>query len=262
MPRFITADEYIEMSSNGIRPRYQVLGFDLHISSSNSKLGKIWNFSKLAGNGIQLDGNGQPISNVLGSCQFNCEGCYACASQALCRENVIRAWSENTSLSRSGWFEDYLRGWFIAHPAKRWNGEETRLFRINQSGEIEDVRELRVWANIAAGVGEQNGYSFAIYTKRFDIVREFMEGNNWELPFNLQINLSECDGYPAPADLKKYFPCFVWDTGQKEAANIHHCPAVLKPSDGRKKGRRNKGITCAQCKRCYVSGATTAVYNH
>lgn len=210
-------------------------------------------------NGIQLDGNGTPITNILGSCPFNCEGCYACASQALCRPSVIRNWAENTSLSRSGWFLDYLENWFWAHPAK---DDEKRLFRINQSGELEDVKELRIWAHVSENIGFHSGYEFAIYTKRFDIVREFMNGNNWELPSNLQINLSECEGYPAPADLKQYFPCFVWDTGQHEAVNLPHCPAVLKPLEGRKKGARNKGMTCAQCRRCYRSNATTAVYNH
>lgn len=244
------------MRAAGIEPRYQVTRAALHISAGNSKTGAIRTFNKLAGNGIQLDGNGTPITNVFGSCPFNCAGCYACASQALCRENVIRAWAENTLLAQNpAALKIELFRYFETHPAK-YDGEP---FRIHSSGEFQSVEELRVWNSIA-GVFEF--FSFYTYTKRFDLIQEFYETYGY-YPTSININLSECEGVHAPAELKRVYGCFVWDTGQPEAANLAHCPAVLKPSNGRKKGARNKGVTCADCGRCmYHSRSNTAVYNH
>lgn len=259
MAKFITSQELIEMVSEGVKVRYPIHRAALHVSENgNSKTGAIRTFNKLAGCGIQVDGEGNPITNVLGSCLFNCEGCYACASQALCRPYVIRNYAENTLLANNPVaLMNALIGYFTARPAK-YEGEP---FRVHSFGEMQSTREMYVWDEIARRFAS---FKFYTYTKRFDLLDAF-EAEYGYYPRALHINLSECEGYTAPAHLRAIYPRFVWHTGQKECEGMTFCPAVLRALEGKKKGVRNKKVNCLEnCGRCWnmCAGDATAVENH
>lgn len=239
-------------------PRYTVTRAALHISNGNSKLsgknGRMLNFSKIPGAGFIQQKNGRQICSVSGTCNGTCPGCYAVRTFQMCRPGVVAAWAENTLLARDPKALYAALRDFFSDTKPLYDGEP---FRIHQAGDFETAEELRVWDYVA----ENNpGFAFYTYTKNFGALREFMQARNWEKPANINIMLSECDGYPAPDDLKEYFPVCVWDQGQPEAADLPHCPAVSAPEKPGGRGH-NTGITCNKCKLC-TRGISMAIHNH
>lgn len=262
----------------------------LHVSQGNSKVGKeIYTFSTLPGNLEHMlvikgkDGAEDTLlSDVPGTCSKYCDacfngGCYAVNSARLHHNAVIQAWAENTLLLRSG------RVWaMIDDFITKKNAKETKvkIWRINVSGELESVNDIRHWDELAMKHPEVR---FSVYTKNYDAVDEYMteltRAGKVETAPNFIINISQWH-HCADAFLAKYpknsFNVFTYDDSNRKSGagadlsdadraalgKLVHCPAVTKSGKHAKKPDGTE-ITCSECQRCYrKTGAETAVYAH
>lgn len=257
----------------------------LHVSKGNSKIGKgIWAISFLPGNKDHMVyiGKNVLLTEIPGTCSKYCDGCardgacYAWRDLKLHHNVTVKAWAENTLLLRSGQLFEKLDK-FISEKNKDYydtQGVKDRkiiTFRINVSGEVENLKQFEAWNNLALHHPEVN---FGIYTKNFDDLEKFMEKHG-KTADNFIINISEWHGV-AKEFLTKYpnqFNVFEYDDSNKANCDLSkeeierlskttHCPAVLK-SGHHTKTPEGKDITCDMCGRCYRKGKTyTAVYSH
>lgn len=257
----------------------------MHISKGNHKIGKgIYAFSTIPGNAEhrpQINGKGY-VSNVVGTCSKYCAGCardracYAWRDLKLHHNATAVAWAENTLLLRSGLVFDMLDKYISEKNAKYYVSKQdkdwkVRTFRVNVSGEIEDLAQFIGWNTLAEKHPEVN---FGVYTKNFDVLDEFLQGGG-KIADNFIVNISQWN-HVADEFLKKYpnqFNVFEYDETNRKSctwsqedkerlAKITKCPAVdskgrhAKTPDGRE-------ITCDMCRRCYTkTGKHTAVYSH
>ena len=251
----------------------------LHVIKGNRKIGKtIWSFSTLPGNKDHLlrKKDGVLLTNIPGTCSKYCENCakdgacYAWRDAKLHHNAVIPAWGENTLLLREGKAFALLEELFTKMNPKDEKPKIT-MFRINVSGEIENVNELKEWNNLAKKHPE---IRFGIYTKNYDALEELIQ-QNIEIAQNFIINVSEWHGV-AKHFLDKHpglFNVFEYDDSKYEDSTLseedkqrlkgtRHCPAV----DINGKHTLNKDgepLTCDQCGYCYTkTGKRTAVYAH
>ena len=285
----------------------------LHISKGNNKIGKgIWSFSTLPGNSEHLlyIGSKVLLTDIPGTCSKYCEGCardgacYAWRDAKLHHNAVIRAWGENTLLLRSGKVWALLKEFFDSKNKKamalikEWRETPSpvpytwdeivaqakdlaavKTFRINVSGEIENVSELKGWATLAF---EHPEIQFGVYTKNFDALGKYLDAcldNEECLPENLVINVSEWHGV-ASEFINKYqakypgaFNVFEYDDHNKKDCSLSpedverlektaHCPAVMR-NGYHAKTAAGVAITCDMCGRCYrKTGQRTAVWSH
>jgi len=170
--------------------------------------------------------NGIPAWNLLPMCTCSPEarrtcginGCYA-VKNALChgydmeKNNCLRAWTENTVLSRKHLrkLEKLLDAWLEKyHPA---------LFRVHSSGDFFSIEYARMWKRLAKKHPETR---FLAFTKQFDIVRHvrFYQTENFELV------LSGWTGITIPEDLRKHYRVAWCDDGAETRIpeNAIHCP--------------------------------------
>ena len=197
----------------------------LHISKGNSKLGKgIYSFSTLPGNKDHLlyIGNKTLLTDVPGTCSKYCDGCakdgacYAWRDAKLHHNAVIKAWAENTILLRNK-PDDLMNqiDQFIAAKNKKYAASKdekdlrVKTWRWNVSGEIEGIHHLKLMNDIAFKHPE---VMFGIYTKNFDVLEEFLSGDN-KIANNFVINISEWHGV-AKSFLEKHpgeFNIFEYD---------------------------------------------------
>lgn len=259
--------------------KYEITEAKLHLSKGNSKIGKgIWAFATVPGNEVHKPtlATGEVLSNVSGTCSKYCEGCakngacYAWRDFMLHHNVNVKAWSENTNLLRSGrLFEELDK--FIS--IKNRNPEKLGVvtFRINTSGEIENLEQFEGWNNLALKHPE---VTFGVYTKAYDVVEQFLEKYENTAP-NFVVNISQWN-HVADNFLAKHagkFNVFEYDGSNKKQhevseadcerlAKLVHCPAVMK--NGRHKLLADgTPVTCDMCRKCYTkTGKTTAVYSH
>lgn len=257
----------------------------LHLSCGNSKLGKIVNFSTIPGNetrrpilkmrdkNYKETGEQKLLTNVIGTCSKYCENCaksgacYAWHSLCFHHNRNAKAWGDNTLLLRNGKVFDLIDE--ALKTDKRFIG--TKLFRINNSGELENVDQLESWNNLAA---KHPDIKFALYTKNYDVLEQFIQRHR-DTVDNLIINVSQWS-HVADDFLSKHpgqFNVFEYDgTNRKKEThleedikrlfNTKHCPAVLK-NGTHAKTKDGKNVTCLMCGRCYrKTKETTAVYAH
>jgi len=265
--------------------KYEIRNARLHLSKGNNKIGKgIWAFATVPGNEEHRPTlkTGEVLSNVVGTCSKYCEGCakngacYAWRDFMLHHNVCVEAWSENTLLLRSGKLYDEIDEFITKANAKYLKtGDEKyhkiATFRINTSGEIENVFQLIGWNELAKKHPE---VTFGIYTKNYDALETFLQRYG-DAADNFVINVSQWHGV-ADDFLKKYagkFNVFEYDDSNRKDNNLLeadikrlfsevHCPAVKK--DGHHaKTKDGKPITCDMCRRCYTkTGKLTAVYAH
>lgn len=304
----------INIMANLTTPKYIIKESEasLHITAGNSKVGKtIYGFSTLPGNKEHLLVLNHSIllTNIPGTCSKYCTNCakdgacYAWRDAKLHNNVTIRAWGDNTLLLRNGTVFGLIEEYITKQNKKYFtsNGEKPakiNTFRINVSGEIENVVQLIGWNEIAKKHPEVN---FGLYTKNYDALEEFMEACGDTEP-NFVINVSQWHGC-ADDFLKKYagkFNVFEYDDSFKKSKAgskkkkkgdsnptgdtagsgagsglteeqiarlraLPHCPAVdargkhVKNADGTNK-------TCDKCKLCYMKRSgkaqTIAVYAH
>lgn len=256
----------------------------LHLSGGNRKVGKIMNFSTLPGNSEHLIyAKGELLTSIPGTCSHNCDncfnsGCYAKKSVQVHHNCVTHAWGDNTLLLREHpdeMFEAINKAIAAKNAKFRETGDEKDLkvayFRINVSGEIENLDQLIRWDRLARQNPE---VKFGLYTKNLEVLGEFLDRFGDSAP-NFTINVSEWHGYAAKF-IEKYkgkVNVFEYDDSKRSnsivslvqkvrLAKLAHCPAVN--ADGShgvdKDGKR---IKCEGCGNCYrKTGRTTAVYAH
>lgn len=268
----------------------------LHISKGNSKIGKgIYSFSTLPGNAEHLITTAAKglLTDIPGTCSRFCDGCfnggcYAVRDAKLHCNATIPAWGENTLLLRSGrlWEEvdtfltlkngkaiKYLRD--TPYDASDNEAEQkqylavarglavVKYFRIHVSGELEDVKQLRRWNQIARQHPET---TFCLYTKNYDALAEFLDDEPEGFAQNLVVNVSQWHGV-ADGFLAKYgwakLNVFTFDDHREvRLLKVQHCPAVTEKGHHALDASGNP-ITCDRCRRCYVkTGKETAVYAH
>lgn len=228
----------------------------LHVSRGNTKIGNIPNINLLPGSAPITLQSGQKLTNIKGTCGKHCacckNACYAIKLMKAHNNTCVPAWGENTLLLRNNpeQFKKELNE-YLQHNI-------FTVMRYHTAGELETVRQLQLYCEIAA---ENKNTTFYLYTKAFDILAEFLNGGG-SIPDNFVINLSEWHGvaerYIAklPWRQKQIFSTFnVFEYDDGRANITAHCPAVDK--DG-----RETGVTCASCRRCFTKGSKTAVYAH
>ncbi len=255
----------------------------LHLSHGNSKLGRtVLNFSILPGNSTHRPilkmrdenyvetGEQKWLCNIDGTCTKHCDTCYkTCyAWKSLCFHHNVnaKAWADNTLLLRSGRVFDMIDEELNNNP----DYANTNMFRINTSGEIENLEQLEGWNELAK---KHPNIQFSLYTKNYEVLKEFVQKHSDSVE-NFVINVSqwhhEADNFLKENEGK--FNVFEYDDSNKKKNNlleediqrlfsIPHCPAVMK--NGRHYKIDGKDFTCDMCGRCYKkTGKTTAVYSH
>lgn len=268
-----------------MKTKYEITNAKLHLAKGNNKIGKgIWAFATVPGNEVHKPtlATGEVLSNVTGTCSKYCDGCakngacYAWRDFMLHHNVCVEAWSENTLLLRSGKLFTELDK-FITEANKKYleTGDKkyhkVATFRINTSGEIENLEQFNNWNELAKKHPE---VTFGIYTKNYDVVKEFLKTNE-NTADNFVVNISQWH-HVADDFLKENlgkFNVFEYDDSNKKdnnltvddikrLANETHCPAV-KADGHHAMTKDGKPITCDMCRRCYrKTGELTAVYAH
>lgn len=157
----------------------------MRLSSGNSKIGRVRNFSTLA-------------ILTCGNCDECKHFCYAVKDAIRFPENVMRARAINTALL---WYapDELLRQFreYFGNPRRR-----NRNFRFDVSGEI-NTRLLEMIVTVAR---ENPTYTVWMYTKMYHIVNRYvdrvrgslqgLEARRAAIPSNLSIMFSKWDGVP------------------------------------------------------------------
>ena len=217
----------------------------VHINTvGNNKLGKgIWNISLLPGDKPLKGKNGNPLTNIPGTCHGVCKDCekdcYAIKFARYHHNSCIPAYNDNTILATHDvktFFDE------IDMAIKR---NIVAVIRFHVSGEIPNTKYFKEMISLAK---RNEHVRFYLYTKRYNLVNKYAA----EIPNNMAILFSVWD---KPIDNPYKFPTFELDRGNLK--DLFHCPATDK------KGHET-GITCAMCKRCIYAknGDRIAVYLH
>ena len=261
----------------------------INISTGNTKIGKMMNWSTLPGNvDNKLIAKGRLLTEITGTCSHNCTGCfkncYARRSILQHHNSVCAPWAYNTLMMR-----DDLDHCFELIDAEihRLNKEyyETEdysqlnfeFFRINVSGELTSLEELEHWNDLARIHPE---IRFGLYTKNAEVVIPFFMKHK-QTEKNLCINISEWHGIMKDTIDKLHamgaiFNVFEYDdsnmasselTDEEKArlSKMVHCPAVGATADNKHPINPKTGETwhCHECKGCYTkTGTHRCVYAH
>ena len=228
---------------------------DLHISISkgNIKLGYIPSFSTVPSDEILHTADGRPLTDVKGTCGGVCgeckHDCYAVRmARGLFRGKCMPAWIKNTIILRNN--PQRVVDDIVAFCIRKRSVQD--VFRINTSGEVENICQWLMWFEIAERCPQTRFY---LYTKNTDGLCWAVVGNDRKIPENLTVNVSQWNNtVKNPLGLQE----FVYDDGtEPEVDKLPHCPAVSKEG-------RETGVQCRQCQRCTrrCDGQKIAVYAH
>lgn len=233
------------------------------IKNGNIKIGKLWSFNKLAGAGV--------IGGCLGTCGKYCTGCYNAENpkKSPCyvfgsyvrygfeKSTVVQSHIKNTVAIREN-IDKAFNDLYLQIKRAR---NKPQAVRIHSSGEICEVKELYLWADLASKFPE---IPFYVYTKAFDIVDLYFQ-KGFALPSNFYLNISiwhevGIDCYNRWKD-KRNVRAFVYDDGfdySKYGLDVkYHCPAYNA------KGKMDHRFTCDKCKVCFSKrNAVCACYDH
>lgn len=273
----------------------------LHISQGNEKIGKgIWSFSTLPGNEEHLLKTKDKglLTDIPGTCSKHCtncfnSGCYAVSSALRYHTSIIPAWAENTILLRSGKLWEQLETFitlkngkaekYLREAHKQGIDPEAvlekarelaaiKVFRVNVSGEIETVEELRQWNSLALA---HKYIQFGVYSKNFEAIAEFLDGGS-DFAKNFVVNISQWN-HCADAFLEKYSwaklnvfeycpnnrkDCELPPEEIERLEKLPKCPAVTRSGHHAKTPDGND-ITCTMCQNCYrKTGRHIGVWSH
>ena len=221
--------------------------------NGNIKLGTTgYSFSKLAGNTeFTIEGE-----KIVGSCGRHCAGCWTEAIKAGRRPACYVAKSyrhpsvkighaRNTKMFR----QDIEKAFEILNKTIDRAKNKPVFVRINQSGELETVKEFLSWCDMAR---KNPDIKFWLYTKAFDIVSFALDRNL--VPDNMTILFSIWHEYGINEFLKyserENVKAFVYDdkTFNYAAHNINittYCHAYDE------NGKLNHAVTCDKCQKCF-----------
>lgn len=212
----------------------------------NIKLGSIWSWSKLYGDGI-YDYKGEQIQ---GTCVGHCAGCSgSCYVRKSYRYPfVILSHARNTKA-----FRDNLLSAFSDLDNQIVRAKNKPLaIRINQSGEIETAEEFCSWVCLASAHPE---IDFYVYSKNFDVIVPWIEKleNAGEMPDNFVVLVSVWHEYGiSEYNRLKRFSCvkaFVYYDG------FDYSKFGLTPDTWcyayDSNGKMDHNITCQKCRKCF-----------
>mgnify|MGYP003302199335 CR=1 FL=1 len=246
--------------------------YDMHVTiqkNGNTKTGEEWLLNTLPGE-KPITVQGQPITNMRGSCQGVCDGCEGfCYAIQGCRRHhnaVMPAVIRNSSLYRN----DPTR--FVKEIIKELSSWQTKagnekVFRWHSSGEIESYEYLEMMTSIATMFPSVHFYT---YTKRFNLVERYLDEHG-DFPANFVMNLSVWEDNLVKAGFNLNYlskvQCFEWKDRMSVYDYNHsiHCQSVIHNKEGEKKGHLNHEMNCKKCGLCWkgkCKGKTIYVYNH
>lgn len=192
------------------------------------------------------------LAGVLKNTKGTCKNCKACKSSCYVRSsyrypNVIHSQAINV--------------WGLRHAIKKVEADLTEqlekhpkvtIIRINQSGEVENDRQMAMWCRLAIKFPERKFY---IYTKMYDIAGKFLDNGdvppNFTVLFSVwhEVGVKEYEKYSHLPNVK----AFVYDDGENmELPTKCYCPAykVIGKSG---KAKMDHSVTCGTCRLCIDS---------
>lgn len=203
--------------------------YDIHVSNSNSKLGKTPSYSTT------------PIVGCGSNCWVCSKVCYAVKSYRQ-YPNVKTAWDSNFEAVKDG-------KWTYIHEAVTTycKKHKTPVFRWFVSGDIYNMGMFHTMVWIAETCPNT---IFYCYTKCYDIVNAWLD-KGYTLPDNLKIIFSRWDGLEMvnPYGLPES-DVILKDSNKTMVDNSFVCP-----------NQKNKKITCDVCPcPCYLMENGETVY--
>ena len=183
--------------------------------------------------------------SVLGTCGKNCEACQKeCYVKKSYRYDSVKyRHALNTMALRQDTFKTVI----TLHEQLKRKRKPFEIVRINQSGEIENAKQLYMWISLAILHKETQFY---IYTKNYGVLETVI--NSLEsLPNNFTILVSIWHDIGTDTYNKyKHLPnikAFVYDDNEyKYDFEIQtYCKAYND------RGKLDHNITCDKCKKCF-----------
>lgn len=225
----------------GIMPKWNKKG--------NVKLGNaMWSFSTLYGN-IEHHVDKLGI-DVKGTCGKYCNGCMSeCYVKSSYRYgSVIYGHARNTIAIRNSMENSFFELNAYIERAKN----KPSIIRYDQSGEIESIEQLHMFASLA---WIHSDIKFYIYTKAYDIIIPALL--NGEIPSNMVVNISIWHEYGIKEYLKvahlenvKAFVCVDDDwTIEEYAKHGIIITTMCKAYD--ENGHLDHNVTCEKCGKCF-----------
>jgi len=213
---------------------------------NNRKLGNAMaSWSTLMGNYSYELGE----TTMKGTCGNHCAGCkHACyVRHSYFQPNVIATHAINTDGMRNNLSK------VKADLIKQLQKGNIQIVRINQSGEIENEDQFKMWCDLATMF---SNVQFYIYTKNYSVAEHFLtEGL---VPKNFTINYSIWHQVGVSEYLRvKDYPsvkAFIYDDGYTAIKSQVSCPAYKKING---KTKLDHSITCEKCGLCFKSSAKT-----
>lgn len=218
------------------------------IKKGNTKLGIIWNWATLYSN----EHFETEYGIIKGTCPLHCSGCYVEkayrsieSGKGTFRKSVRKGHARNTLAIRESieqTFEE-LNGYIVRAKKK------PHIIRINESGEIENLEQFRMWCKMAESHKE---IQFYLYTKAYDIV--IPELQNDTVPSNLTVLISVWHEH----GIKEFklvmdkgnVKCFAYDDNAFDYES-HGLKLTTYCKAYDESGKMNHEITCEKCQKCF-----------
>lgn len=127
----------------------------------------------------------------------------------------------------------------------------TRLIRLNESGEFTCYEDLAMWCELASKHGK---FTFYVYTKNYRVVKRAIA--NGIIPKNLFINISvwHKKGIKPYQEMESnsQIRCFAYVDKEWDVNKYAKNGLILQSMCGAydKKGKMNHNVTCDKCKKC------------
>lgn len=234
----MTIKEIKELQTKPIEEILKIADNKNILGGNNSKTGKILETKKIPGRTLTIESQG---FEICGSCCCDCPGCYAKKSTAYHWNKLLDIEIITQRIINEA--PEYFKSLII----KKTTLE--RVFRFNESGDIETLQELELYNEIAKA---RPHCIFLVYTERHDFVKEFIKtGQKAE---NLQIRLSFWfNGTKEDADRineeREGLPAFVACKDVEKAAEFFKVPKVCPCSYNTKENK----TTCHECGACFFN---------
>ena len=204
-------------------------------AKNNSKTGQIIESKKIPGKMFKVKSQDLEIE---GSCRQNCRGCYACKSCAYHWDTVLPCCIITQRLIKEA--PEVFKRLVIANTLME------RVFRFNESGDIETLEELKLYNEIAKA---RPHTQFLVYTENHDLADMLKDKAE-----NLMIRRSYWwDGTLSDAERiitdsagrPSFIACADVLEAKKTFKNVLICPCSFNTKDHK--------TTCSKCGNCFFS---------